>query len=40
MGHSLWPALLTGSKAGGWGGKAKGAMAAVNGTVVLGDVEE
>lgn len=33
-------ALLTGSKAGGWGGKAKEAVAAVNGTVVSGGDEE
>lgn len=32
--------LLTGSKAGGWGGKAKVAVAAVSGTVVPGDVVE
>lgn len=32
--------LLTGSKAGGWGGKAKVAAAAVSGTVVPGDVAE
>lgn len=33
-------ALLTGSKAGGWGGKAMEAAAAASGTVALGDVEE
>lgn len=37
---SQCPDLLTGSKAGGWGGKAKEAVAAVHGTVVPGDAEE
>jgi len=32
--------LLTGSKAGGWGGKAKVAVAVVIGTVAPGDAEE
>lgn len=31
---------LTGSKAGGWGGKAKEGVAAVSGTVLPGDAEE